>query len=91
MDEADLPSRRVAPRPHVPAVVRRRADALRTWRAAAARELAVDPGVLFPQRLIDRLAADPPKDLYALEQVDGLRRWRVKLFGLDLLKTLAVA
>src|SRR5207237_785047 len=57
-----------------------------------AREtLALDPGVLFPQRLIDRLAADPPRDLAALEQVDGVRRWRVEVFGPDLLKALATA
>jgi ribonuclease D len=86
-----LPSLRAMPRPHVPPAVLRRADALRVWRIQAARDLGLDPGVLFPQRLIDRLAASPPRDLAALEQVDGVRRWRVKLFGLDLLKALAVA
>src|SRR5262249_46735994 len=60
VDEADLPTRRPVPRPHVPAAVRRRAEALRAWRAKAAVELALDPGVLLPQRLIDRLAAEPP-------------------------------
>ena len=47
--------------------------------------------MLFPQRLIERLAAEPPRDLAQLEQVDGVRRWRVKLFGIELLKALAVA
>lgn len=83
------PARRGPYRPPVPAVVRRRADALRTWRSEVARELALDPGVFFPQRLIDRLAAEPPGDLTALEQVEGVRRWRVKLFGSDLLRVLA--
>src|SRR6266508_2852099 len=90
VSEAELPSRRPPPRPQVPAVMRRRADALRAWRGKAARELGLDPGVLFPQRLIDRLAGEPPRDLAALEQVDGVRRWRVKLSGLELLKALAV-
>jgi len=89
--EAALPSRRVAPWPHVPAAVHRRAAALRAWRSETARALALDPGVLFPQRLIDRLAAEPLTDLAALEQVEGVRRWRVKVFGEDLLKTLATA
>jgi ribonuclease D len=89
LPETELPLRRVAPRPHVPATTRRRGEALRAWRAQAARELGLDPGVLLPQRLIDRLANDPPSDLSRLEQVDGVRRWRVKLFGLDLLKVLA--
>ena len=91
VSEAELPSRRPPPRPQVPAAMRRRGDALRAWRGKAARELGLDPGVLFPQRLIDRLAGEPPRDLAALEQVDGVRRWRVKLFGLELLKALAVA
>jgi len=91
LPEAGLPSRQRVPRPHVAAATRRRADALRAWRTKAAHELGLDPGVLFPQRLIDRLAAEPPRDLAQLEQVDGVRRWRVKLFGIELLKALAVA
>jgi ribonuclease D len=89
--EDALPVRRPAPRPNVPAVVRRRAEALRVWRGLAAKELGLDPGVLFPQRLIDRLAAEPPAGRRALEQVDGVRRWRVELFGDALLKALAAA
>src|SRR5262245_59334527 len=77
VSERDLPTRRPAPRPVIPGAVRRRAEALRAWRAKAAAEVALDPGVLFPQRVIDRLASDPPRDLAALEQVEGVRRWRV--------------
>src|SRR6266545_2922875 len=77
--------------PNVPAAVRRRAEAVRVWRAKAAKELGLDPGVLFPQRLIDRLAAEPPRDREALERVDGVRHWRAALFGPDLLKALTAA
>ena len=87
----ELPVRRPAPRPMLSAAVRRRAEALRVWRAKAAQDMALDPGVLFPQRVIDRLAADPPRDLAGLEQVEGVRRWRTKLFGVDLLSVLASA
>jgi ribonuclease D len=89
--EDALPVRQPAPRPNVPAAVRRRAEALRAWRGLAAKELGLDPGVLFPQRLIDRLAAEPPAGRRALEQVEGVRRWRVELFGDALLKALAAA
>jgi ribonuclease D len=89
--EAELPSRRPSPRPHVSAATRHRAESLRAWRGEAARTLGLDPGVLFPQRLIDRLAAEaPPRDLAALAQTD-IRRWRIELFGEALLKALAVA
>ncbi|HEX7787794.1 MAG TPA: ribonuclease D [Methylomirabilota bacterium] len=89
--EAELPVYRPAPRPHVPAAVRRRAEALRAWRAQASKAIGLDPGVLFPQRLIDRLAASPPADLGALQQIEGVRGWRVELFGPALLTTLASA
>jgi ribonuclease D len=89
--DGDLPVRRTTPRPTIPAAVRRRGEALKAWRAKAAQELALDPGVLFPQRLIDRLAAEPPRDLAGLERAEGVRRWRAALFGGDLLKILAAA
>lgn len=89
--DADLPVYRSAPRPHVPAAVRRRAEALRAWRAKASKEIGLEPGVLFPQRLIDRLAAAPPTDLAALRQVEGVRDWRAKLLGPAVLEALARA
>jgi len=91
LPDAGLPAYRPIPRPHVPAAQRRRGEALREWRTKASKEIGLEPGVLFPQRLIDRLAAAPPADLAALRQVEGVRDWRVGLFGADLLKALAVA
>jgi ribonuclease D len=89
--EAELPLYRPAPRPHLPAAVRRRADALRVWRAKASKEIGLEPGVLFPQRLIDRLAAAPPADLAALRRVEGVHGWRVGLLGPAVLQALARA
>lgn len=89
--EAELPRYRPAPRPHLPAAVRRRAEALRVWRAKASKEIGLEPGVLFPQRLIDRLAAAPPADLAALRRVEGVHGWRVGLLGPAVLETLASA
>ena len=91
LPEADLPERTRQPRPAVPASVRRRAEALRGWRAEAAKRLALDPGFLLPQRLIDRLAEEPPPDLAALAAVDGLRRWRASLMGEEVLRLLRSA
>ncbi|MGH7266168.1 MAG: HRDC domain-containing protein, partial [Candidatus Rokuibacteriota bacterium] len=54
----------------------------------AAERTGLDPGVLLPQRLIDALAAAPPRDLARLTAVPGLRRWRVDTFGRELLTTL---
>ncbi len=87
--DSELPVRRPGVRPHMPAATRRRAEALRAWRGQVAAELGLDPGVLFPQRLIDRLAGEPPRDLADLAQVEGIRRWRVEQFGRAILEVLA--
>ncbi|HZP38637.1 MAG TPA: HRDC domain-containing protein [Methylomirabilota bacterium] len=86
-----LPRYRGTPRPHVPSAVRRRAEALRAWRTRASKEIGLEPGVLFPQRLIDRLAAAPPADLAGLREVEGVHDWRVDLLGRAVLEVLAAA
>jgi len=79
------------PRPVVPAPVGHRLQALRVWRAATAERLDLDPGVLLPGRLIERIAEAAPANLTALASVEGLRRWRVQEFGPMILTALAGA
>jgi len=85
----ELPVRRPHPRPRLSGVVQRRSEALRAWRVEAAKLVELDAGVIFPQRLIDRLANDPPRDVGALAQVEGVGRWRAELFGSEILRRLA--
>src|SRR5262249_56138077 len=87
--EAELPVRRPNPRPRVSGVVQRRSEALRAWRVDAAKRVELDAGVIFPQRLIDRLAHDPPRDVDELAQVEGVGRWRAELFAAELIRSLA--
>jgi len=86
--DSDLPVRRPAPRPRVSGAVQRRSEALRAWRVEAAKLVELDAGVIFPQRLIDRLAHDPPPDLDAFARVEGVGHWRAELFGAELLRRL---
>jgi ribonuclease D len=86
--DSDLPVRRPTPRPRVSGAVQRRSEALRSWRVEVAKLVELDAGVIFPQRLIDRLAHDPPRDLDALAQVEGVGTWRAQLFGRELLRRL---
>lgn len=86
---SDLPVRQAPARRAVPARVRRRVEALKGWRRAAAERLGLEPGLLLPQRLIDRLAESPPVDRGALAMVDGMRRWRADLIGEELLGILS--
>jgi ribonuclease D len=75
-------------RPRPPREAFRRMDRLKAWRARAAERLGLDPGLLLPQRLIDRLALDAPETPEALAAVPGLRQWRAKTFGPELLQAL---
>jgi ribonuclease D len=82
LPEERLPRLAPAPRPpFVPDVVRRRIDALRTWRAAEAVRLKLDVSVILPQRLLERVAEAAPGQLADLERIEGFRRWRVEAFG----------
>jgi ribonuclease D len=87
--EAALPVLPRRPRPVVPAAVRQRVDRLRAWRGGAAERLGLDPGVLLPGRLIERIAETAPADLEALAKIEGLREWRVRELGAGILAALA--
>ena len=87
--DSELPVRKNRPRPSISGAVQRRREVLRLWRVDASKQVGLDPGVIFPQRLIDRLSADPPKDVEALARVEGVGRWRAELFGADLLRRLS--
>ena len=75
-------------RPVMAPAVTRRIDALRTWRADAARRLALDVSLVLPQRVLERVAEAAPSDAAGLEQVEGLRRWRVQELGAEMLRAL---
>jgi ribonuclease D len=83
--EAELPRRERGPRIRMAPEASARVDRLKAWRAEAAARTALDPGVLLPQRLIERVAIDAPADRAALEAVPGIRRWRVGAFGDEIL------
>src|SRR5262249_34414653 len=87
--ESELPVRRPNPRPRIPGVVQRRSEALRAWRVEAAKRVELDPGVIFPQGLNDRLGQGPPRSPGGLAQGGGGGRWRAELFGAELMRRLA--
>jgi len=81
LPEDALPQLPHVPRPVVAEATRRRIDALRAWRTAEAKRLAVDVSVVLPQRLLERVAEVAPRTAADLERVEGLRRWRREAFG----------
>jgi ribonuclease D len=91
LPEDALPRVAASPRPVVSEATRRRIDALRTWRTAEAKKLALDVSVILPQRLLERVAEVAPRAPSDLDAVEGLRRWRRDTFGEALVRVSTVA
>jgi ribonuclease D len=89
LPESELPVIPRSPRPVVSTEVMGRVARLKEWRARRAAELKVEVAVVLPQRLIDRLAAEGPRNGAGLAGIEGLRRWRIDAFGDELLAALA--
>jgi ribonuclease D len=87
--EAELPTLPRVVRPVVSEAAQKRIETLKAWRARKGQELGLDPSVLLPQRLIERVADQAPREVADLGKVEGLRRWRVEAFGNELLAALS--
>jgi ribonuclease D len=88
VSDALLPFLRRPQKPRSSPPVERRIAALLTCRSEAAPRLGLDPGLVLPRRLIERLAEAAPADLTALEAVDGVRGWRAGALGQEILAAL---
>jgi ribonuclease D len=65
-----------------------RLEELKSWRCQKADELQLPVGVVFPGALLEVLAAVPPADVESFERIPGMRRWRARTFGADILSIL---
>ncbi len=89
LPESELPAREAGERSRASAAVLRRVEALRSWRGEQATRSRLDPSIVMPQRLIDRLAHAGPTTLAELAVVEGVRQWRVSEWGPSLLAACA--
>lgn len=78
--------RRTGTRPS-PAAQRKAKD-LRLWRAVKAQELGLPVGVVLPNSILSVIAAAAPSDCRSMGVIEGMRRWRVREFGEEILKVL---
>ncbi len=65
-----------------------RLEKLRLWRQTKANELHLQVGVIFPGTLLESLSISPPASLESFAGMPGMRRWRVREFGADILRIL---
>jgi ribonuclease D len=67
---------------------KRRLEALKRWRQEKARQLSLHVGVVFPANVLENLAVASPADIGELASLAGMRRWRVREFGEELIDLL---
>ncbi len=65
-----------------------RLEALRLWRQEKAAQLKLHVGVVFPANVLENLAVAPPADIDELAGIPGMRRWRVREFGEEIVSIL---
>lgn len=62
---------------------------LKQWRENFSHELALDPGVIAPNWLLEALAEACPHTVSDLDEIAGMRQWQKAAFGQDLLRIMA--
>jgi ribonuclease D len=85
LPEDELPARERGEHVTFSAAARRRLDALRTWRDKQAKLSQLDPSIVMPSRLVERIALAGPQTHAELAAIDGMRQWRVTEWGAALL------
>jgi ribonuclease D len=86
---SDLPVWPRQPRQERDPAVDARLAALKEWRREKAAALAVDPGILINNALLEALARDQPDRPAMLADFSGLKRWQQQVMGAELLAVLA--
>jgi len=71
-------------KPEIPGRVR----AIQKWRDGVAKELRIDPAMLFTKALMTAIAVQKPVDLKTLGKVEGIRNWQRKEFGEKIIEIL---
>jgi ribonuclease D len=85
LPEADLPRVERPPRRAREPEIEARLARLKSARTRAAERLALAPGVVCPNSVLDAIARATPASLEELASIPGLRRWQVAAFGNELM------
>jgi ribonuclease D len=83
--DEDLPVYPREKRPDLSSPVRKRVNALKTWRDVRAKDLGMEPGILINNVLINAFALKNPRSVKEMEEIPGLKRWLQDHFGREIL------
>ncbi len=68
--------------------VKERMKTLKEWRDKRAKELEIDPALLFNKKLLRSIATQKPCDKKSLETIKGMKNWQKREFGREIIATL---
>lgn len=86
LPDRELPGRDPGEKkPGMSQAAKRSVEALRALRDELAEDEGLDPSIVLPQRLIERIAIAGPETLAELAAIEGVRQWRVSEWGPELL------
>jgi ribonuclease D len=83
--DEDLPVYPREKRPDLSSPVRKRVNAIKTWRDMRAKDLGMEPGILINNVLINAFALKNPRSIKEMEEIPGLKRWLQDHFGREIL------
>jgi len=83
--DEDLPLYPREAKPDLSPLLRKRVNALKTWRDMRAKNLGMEPGTLLNNALINGLALKNPRSIREMEEIPGLKKWLRDHFGREIL------
>ena len=83
--DEDLPVYSREAGPDLSSPVRKRVNALKTWRNMRAKNLGMEPGILINNDVINAFALKNPRSIKEMEEIPGLKRWLQDHFGREIL------
>ncbi len=89
LPDDELPGRAEGERTTLSAQARRRVETLRAWRDREAKRSRLDPSIVMPTRVIERVASAGPRSIAELAAIEGVRQWRATEWGAELLAACA--
>jgi len=63
-------------------------ELLKKWRLGKAEELKLPVGVIFPSNMLENLSSTQPANMDEFMAFPGMRRWRAREFGPEILQTI---
>lgn len=91
LPEGELPKYPRGKRPSFNPEIPKRMDAIKSYRDATAKQMALDPPILINKALMTAIAVRNPDTVDELHAIEGLRRWQINTLGEGIVRALCAA